>query len=473
MTSNTEKMKILIVEDEVLIAADLAFRLKGLGYTVCGKATSAEKALDLVGQYKPDLVMMDIVLKGAMDGIDAAEVIRDKWCIPVIFLTAYADSDRLERAKLTYPFGFILKPFQDRDLKITMEMALYVGKVDSDRRKAEEALRESEAKLKNLFKMLPIGISILNEKQDIVFMNPSLGRILKISQEGLSRGDYRQRTYINGNGESMSPENFPSTQAFRENKAVYNVEIGVVIENGSFVWTNVSALPHSSLDWKVIIVTTDITDRKQAEESLQNSLKEKENLLQEVHHRVKNNMQVIISLMKLQSNQMIDDNLKNAFIESQNRVYAMSAVHETLHQSENFASVDLAAYLSKLSETSFQTYRTDSGNIQFHTDIQPIEVNFDASYSIGLVFNELLSNSLKYAFPEGRAGKILISGEHIENTMKLVISDDGVGMPDEFDWKNADSLGLQIVRTLIEDQLYGTIKLDVTHGTKWTITFPA
>jgi AmiR/NasT family two-component response regulator len=149
------KARIVICEDEVLIAKDLESRLKKLGYTICGKATSGEKAIELVEQHQPDLVMMDIVIQGDMDGIDAAEIIRDKWGIPIVFLTAYADTDRLERAKLTYPFGYILKPFQDRDLKITVEMALYVAKVDAERRRNEAKLNESEKRFQTILENIP------------------------------------------------------------------------------------------------------------------------------------------------------------------------------------------------------------------------------------------------------------------------------------------------------------------------------
>ena len=131
-----EKAQILIVEDDGIIAMDLESRMKQLGYSVSGIANYAEKATETVEELNPDLVLMDIVLKGEMDGIEAAEIIRSRFDIPVIFLTAHADKERLERAKLTYPFGFILKPFQDRDLKITIEMALHTAKVDADRKQA-------------------------------------------------------------------------------------------------------------------------------------------------------------------------------------------------------------------------------------------------------------------------------------------------------------------------------------------------
>ena len=151
MTECEKPAKILIVEDDVLIAKELESRLKGLGYAVCGKATTGIIALDIVKKHQPDLILMDIVLKGEMDGIEVSEVIRDKWGIPVVFLTAYADTDRLERAKLTYPFGYLLKPFQDRDLKVATEMALYVAKVDVERRKTEEKLAERVKELNCLY----------------------------------------------------------------------------------------------------------------------------------------------------------------------------------------------------------------------------------------------------------------------------------------------------------------------------------
>ena len=183
-------------------------------------------------------------------------------------------------------------------------------------------------------------------------------------------------------------------------------------------------------------------------------------------------MQVIISLMRLQSDKIGDEQLKTSFLETQNRIYAMSAVHETLHQSENLSSVDLSEYLTKLSDTTFNTYRTDGGNLQFSAEITSIPVDLEKSYPIGLVINELLSNALKYAFPEGREGEISIAGEIEGSTVTLIVSDTGAGIPQDFDWRNTDSLGLQIVRSLVEDQLRGTIDLDRTHGTKWTITFP-
>ena len=138
----TTKPKILIVEDETIIAFDPKSHLEQMGYTVLAQVNSAEKALELIEKDPPDLVLMAIVLKGKMDGIEAADIIRSQWGIPVVFCTAYADRDRLERSELVYPFGTITMPFQDNDIKVTVEMALYVSKVNKEKRKADEALQE-------------------------------------------------------------------------------------------------------------------------------------------------------------------------------------------------------------------------------------------------------------------------------------------------------------------------------------------
>jgi len=169
------KTKILIVEDEVVIAADLESRLKGFGYAVCGKATTGEKGLELVEQDQPDLVMMDIVLKGGMGGIEAADVIRDRWGIPVVFLTAYENTDLLKRAKLTYPFGYLLKPFQDRDLKISIEMAHYMSNAYRERGQAEKRNELSRKVLELLnSNRSPTGdINII--KQILYFVKESTG----------------------------------------------------------------------------------------------------------------------------------------------------------------------------------------------------------------------------------------------------------------------------------------------------------
>ncbi|MEA1963613.1 MAG: response regulator [Candidatus Aerophobetes bacterium] len=150
---------ILVVEDEDIIARDIQNRLRGLGYAVCGPVSSGEEAIKKVEEAHPDLVLMDIVLKGKMDGIEAAEQIRNGFNIPVVYLTAYADESILQRAKITEPFGYILKPFGEKELHTTVEIALYKYKV-------EEKLKQSSEKLQNTIKATVRSLALMGERRD-------------------------------------------------------------------------------------------------------------------------------------------------------------------------------------------------------------------------------------------------------------------------------------------------------------------
>ena len=211
--------------------------------------------------------------------------------------------------------------------------------------------------------------------------------------------------------------------------------------------------------------------RIQTEKQIKASLKEKETLLQEIHHRVKNNMQVINSLLKLQSNTIDDEQLKEILKDSQSRVYAMSVVHETLHGSGTLSDINSKTYLSKITISIFQSYSVYHEKVQLKSDIEDLQISINQAYPLGLIINELVSNSLKYAFPDERKGEINVSFKKLEDKLELCVSDNGIGVPEDMDWKNTKSLGLKLVITLAETQLDGSIDLVSNNGTKITIKF--
>jgi two-component sensor histidine kinase len=218
---------------------------------------------------------------------------------------------------------------------------------------------------------------------------------------------------------------------------------------------------------------TDISDRKLAEARIQASLQEKEVLLREIHHRVKNNLQVIHSLLKLQSSYTDDPKTLQMFQESQNRIRSMALIHELLYQSQDLARIDFGSYIQTLVKQLARSYSISLDTITWEIDVDPqdIQIGIDTALPCGLLINELISNALKYAFPQGQPGQIKISLRACNNQeFTLVISDNGVGIPADLDFRNTDSLGLQLVCGTT-GQIGGTIELNRTQGTTFTIKF--
>jgi PAS domain S-box-containing protein len=232
------------------------------------------------------------------------------------------------------------------------------------------------------------------------------------------------------------------------------------------------------VDWRgrlvsQVVVLRDITERKWVEEEIKTSLEEKEVLLKEIHHRVKNNLQVISSLLYLQSKNIKDEQALEMFQDSQNRVRSMSLVHERLYQSQDLARVDFAEYVRNLANHLFRSYGVNTNIIQLKINVDEVFLGVDMAIPCGLIINELVSNSLKHAFPEGRVGKIHIElCADDESQFTLMVSDNGVGFPENLGFRDTGSLGLQLVNTLV-DQLEGAIELDRRSGTAFKIALAA
>ncbi|HMB44863.1 MAG TPA: histidine kinase dimerization/phosphoacceptor domain -containing protein, partial [Candidatus Methanoperedens sp.] len=219
-------------------------------------------------------------------------------------------------------------------------------------------------------------------------------------------------------------------------------------------------------------VARDITERKLAEDQIAQSLREKEVLLREIHHRVKNNMQIISSLLSHQMENINDKKIIDIFTESQNRILSMSLVHEKLYQSRDLRNIDFKEYINDLGINLFQSYDIHSGNIKLNIDVEDILLDIDLAIPTGLIINELITNSLKYAFPDGMKGEIKVLFRSTnENMLELVVSDNGIGLPEDLDFRKTRTLGLHLVTVLAENQLHGNIDMDRIKGTEFRIKF--
>lgn len=204
-------------------------------------------------------------------------------------------------------------------------------------------------------------------------------------------------------------------------------------------------------------------------EKIRSSLDEKEILLKEIHHRVKNNMQIISSLMNLQTQYVEGEETQDILRESQGRVKSMAMIHENLYQSLSFTNIEFKDYLKKLISDIFYSYGIKKGTIKTELDIDDISLNIDTAIPLGLIINELVTNSVKYAFPKSK-GTIKIKFKSSLDELELTIADDGIGLPKNIDYKKTDSLGLQLVHNLV-DQIDGEITLNMSQGTEFKIIF--
>jgi two-component sensor histidine kinase len=215
----------------------------------------------------------------------------------------------------------------------------------------------------------------------------------------------------------------------------------------------------------------EVYQRSFAEDRLKLALHEKEVLLKEIHHRVKNNLQIIISLLFLQAKKNDDPASTSALTDSQTRVKSMALVHEKLYQSTDLGAIDFAGYLQNLVSNLMVTYGADKRRIRVTVSAKDLPLTINTAIPMGLIMNELVSNSLKYAFPEGREGELSIEGHEEGDTMQITVRDNGVGIPESIDWRYTESLGLHLVQMLTR-QLRGTIDLSRESGTEFRFIIP-
>lgn len=221
---------------------------------------------------------------------------------------------------------------------------------------------------------------------------------------------------------------------------------------------------------EISLVAHDITEKKIAEKEIFDSLKEKEVLLKEIHHRVKNNLQVISSILNLQSSFIQDDKMLDLLQESRNRIRSMAIIHEDLYRTTNFSSIDFAGYILNLATNLVSLYRLSEEKVELQYDLESIDLVLDQAVPCGLLVNELIANAIKYAFPNNSKGIIYIGLKKVEGIVHLTIKDNGVGLPKDFKIETSDTLGLQLVLTLVE-QLDGEMVLTSKEGTEFLIKF--
>lgn len=343
----------------------------------------------------------------------------------------------------------------------------------TERQRAEEELRSSEEQFRQLAENLHqiFWMSSADMKQ-ILYISPAYEEILQRTCASL----YQQPdSWL----DAIHPDDleyvFAAIEEQMRTDSRYDVEYRIVRGDGiRWLWARLFPVRNfEGAIYRFAGIAEDITERKQTEHQIQASLKEKEVLLQEIHHRVKNNLQVISSLLNLQSGYIKDQQAIKSFKESQNRIKSMALIHENLYQVNNLSQINFAEYVQQLVVNLFRVYGVNSAVISLRVDVEDVLLGVDTATSCGLIINELASNSIKHAFPSGKSGEIcilLIRVPNQENKLLLTVRDNGVGFPKTIDIRKPESLGLQLVNTLAA-QMKGTVELNCNGITEFNIEF--
>ncbi len=355
----------------------------------------------------------------------------------------------------------------------------------TDRNRAEEAMRLSEHRLSDIINFLPDATFAIDLNGNVIAWNKAIEEMTGVpADQVIGKGGYEYAVPFYGvrrpvlidlvsQDGSEAGERYPGIVK-KGDKLISETFVPLLYGGkGAQLWLIASPL----YDEKGMLVGAvesirDITDRKIAEDNVRHTLEEKDVLLQEIHHRVKNNLQVVSALIELQLQYMKDKNSINTLRDSQNRIRTMALIHETLYRSHDLSKVEFHAYIRKLVDALFDTYSIEEHTITTIYLVDETLLDVDTAIHCGLIVNELVSNTFKHAFPDGRRGTITIgfhkSGEHYT----LSYADNGVGIPGGIDCTTTESLGLKLVSLLSTEQLEGTIQLIRGQGTKFIIVFP-
>ena len=343
--------------------------------------------------------------------------------------------------------------------------------LELERKRASEVLRESEEYFKAIIQNSSDIIFILDKLGTITYASPSIERFLGYEPEevigkrtlDLIVSEDKPKA-IADFGRALLTKEVPIPNVFR-------------IRHKNGTERILEGIGKNLLDNPIVagfvMNVRDITERKQAEERIHASLREKEILLREVHHREKNNLQVISGLLELQASSIGNPDLTGMLNQSQSRIQAMALVHEKLYASKDFARIDCAGYVGALSQDLFQSHKINPGKIDLIIQTDGVYVDINKAIPCGLVLNELISNALKHAFPGDRHGELQIIIREEKNTeMEIVVRDNGLGLPDDVNIHQPRTMGLNLVNGLVKKQLKGQMEVRRDNGTEIRIKFP-
>lgn len=496
------ELKILIVEDVQFDAELMEYELRREGINFLSKRVETEEDFNReLDNLTPDIILVDHSLP-SFDGITALEIAKKRSpSTPFIFVSGKIGDefavDVLKKGATDYVFKNNLSklvPAVERALKERIELmerekaerelkAAYaemelriqertdelsqanqrlLGEI-AERKQMEEALLESENKNNSLLQAIPDLMFILtNDGTYVDFRAKNENHLVFAPEEIIGK---------NISNIGLSPEDLElaltKIRNALETNTLQSFEYELPVSSDLF---HFEARIIKLNNKEVLCIVRDVTEKKQSEDKITKSLKEKDVLLREIHHRVKNNLQIVSSLLSLQSRYIEQPGPVEIFKESQSRIKSMALIHEKLYQTGDLTRIDLSEYADELVSDLFRSYSVNSYLVKFNIISDNILLDINTAIPCGLIINELVTNSIKHAFPDNREGKINIELVCQDENFILKVQDNGVGFPEDLDLENVKTLGLQLVDSLT-NQLDGTIKLKRENGTCFKISF--
>lgn len=476
-----QKYTILVIDDDSHIRKLFKFFLEKDNYQII-EACNGKEGIIAFNKQQPDCVIVDLIMP-EVDGFEVLKYInKNSPDTPIIVVAGTGTISAPVKALNLGAWDFILKPIEDMTVllhaveksqeraSLIKENKIYHEQLEKlvllktqELQKVNEDLRSSEERYRSIFENF----------QDVYFETLIDGTIVDISPSILRLSGYTKEEIIDKNISilhAIISEYESFIKMIHNNKQVLDFEILLLAKNKEKVPCSITAQLRSfnqSKSDKITGTLRNITVRKNNELKIKDQLKEKEILLQEIHHRVKNNMQIINSLIYMQTEFIDDIKVKQSLKQIESRVQSMALVHNQLYQSQNLSKIILKEYINELVsniQTSFDS------NIQYSSDIPFIEISIDSAIPIGLILNEIITNSVKYAFPNNKDNQTLtIRCSHTDKKfIRLTVYDNGIGMVNKINLDNINSLGLTIIDALVL-QLNGTYKITNTPGVCFTV----
>lgn len=359
-----------------------------------------------------------------------------------------------------FPIEISLSPFENEGESLVISIIRDVT-----------SRKQLEAKFRGLLESAPDGIVVVGSDAKIVIVNSQTEKMFGYTREEL----------LGQPIEILVPEKLRSDHVHHRSGYIQTPKTramgaGRVLsgrrKDGSELPIEISLSPLETEQGVLIMsIVRDITERRRAEELIKASLREKEALLKEIHHRVKNNLQVTSSLLRLQSSYIQDPETLEMFAESQNRIRSMALVHEKLYKSSDLSRINFSEYIDSLVGLLFRSFGVNPGRVTLKQNKEPLFLSIESAVPCGLIVNELVSNCMKHGFPGEKYGEIYVALESpAADDFLLKVKDNGIGLPANFSLDSTETLGLQLVKTLV-NQLNGTIQIDSQNGTTFSIRF--